>query len=119
MVSQSQLKVSCNISIISPYFLTIYLSSPFGQKLINNAKGHTGVQAIGQPLSSVKKMRIPVPPLSEQHQIGTTLTDWDLRIDKEEEYHKKQVKIKKGLMHDLLAGKVRVNVDASEGKMSS
>lgn len=119
VVSQSQLKISCNSAIIRPYFLTTYLTSAFGQKLISNAKGHTGVQAIGQPLSSVKKMKIPAPPLHEQQRIESILIEWGERINREERYCKKLMKIKGGLMHDLLTGEVRVKVDTPKEKTPS
>ncbi len=114
VVSQSQLKLTCNKDLMSPLFLTIFLKSDFGQKLISKAKGHTGVQAIGQPLSSIKKMKIPTPPLAEQHLIESMLIDGNDRINKEEVYLNKLTLMKKGLMHDLLTGNVRVKGESQE-----
>ena len=65
----------------------------------------------GQPLmtqSIVYKIQIPLPPLPEQHRIASILSQIDEAIEKEQEYKEKLERIKRGLMEDLLTGKVRV-----------
>ena len=52
---------------------------------------------------------IPLPPLSEQKRIAEILSQIDQAIEKEEKYKQKLERLKKGLMEDLLTGKVRVN----------
>ena len=52
---------------------------------------------------------IPLPPLSEQKRIAEILSQIDQAIEKEEKYKEKLERLKKGLMEDLLTGKVRVN----------
>ena len=49
------------------------------------------------------------PPLPEQKEIAEILSSVDQRIKKEKEYKEKLKSLKKGLMQDLLTGKVRVN----------
>jgi type I restriction enzyme S subunit len=51
----------------------------------------------------------PLPPLSEQKRIAEILSQIDQAIEKEEKYKEKLERLKKGLMEDLLTGKVRVN----------
>lgn len=60
-------------------------------------------------ISEYSKMFIPLPPLSEQKRIAEILTQIDQAIEKEEKYKQKLERLKKGLMEDLLTGKVRVN----------
>ena len=60
-------------------------------------------------LTTIKKVRIPVPPIGEQEKICEILGANDERIQKEEQNMSKIKLQKKGLMHDLLTGKVRVN----------
>jgi type I restriction enzyme S subunit len=57
----------------------------------------------------VSDFRIPLPPLSEQKRIAEILSQIDQAIEKEEKYKQKLERLKKGLMEDLLTGKVRVN----------
>ncbi len=60
-------------------------------------------------ISEYSKMFIPLPPLSEQKRIAEILSQIDQVIEKEEKYKQKLERLKKGLMEDLLTGKVRVN----------
>jgi type I restriction enzyme S subunit len=55
-----------------------------------------------------KSMKVPVPPRDEQDRIQEILVEFDRRIfDGEHEAHRLKV-VKKGLMQDLLTGRVRV-----------
>ena len=73
----------------------------------------------GQPLmtqSIVYKIQIPLPPLPEQKRIASILFQIDEAIEKEKKYKEKLERIKRGLMEDLLTGKVRVNELIDGGK---
>jgi type I restriction enzyme S subunit len=76
------------------------------QDMINLGSGTT-FQEITK--SNLKNILIPLPPLSEQKRIAEILTQIDQAIEKEEKYKQKLERLKKGLMEDLLTGKVRVN----------
>jgi type I restriction enzyme S subunit len=89
----------------SPEFLAIMLSNKV-QDMINLGSGTT-FQEITK--SNLKKLLIPLPPLSEQKRIAEILSQIDQAIEKEEKYKEKLERLKKGLMEDLLTGKVRVN----------
>jgi type I restriction enzyme S subunit len=54
---------------------------------------------------------IPLPPLLEQQKIASILSAIDRKIEKEQQYKSQLEKLKKGLMQNLLTGKVRVKVD--------
>jgi type I restriction enzyme S subunit len=89
----------------SSEFLAILLSNKV-QDMINLGSGTT-FQEITK--SNLKKLLIPLPPLSEQKRIAEILSQIDQAIEKEEKYKQKLERLKKGLMEDLLTGKVRVN----------
>jgi type I restriction enzyme S subunit len=89
----------------SPEFLAIMLSNKV-QDMINLGSGTT-FQEITK--SNLKKLLIPLPPLPEQKRIAEILSQIDQTIEKEERYKQKLERLKKGLMEDLLTGKVRVN----------
>lgn len=63
-------------------------------------------------LEQVKNIKLPIPPLPEQRRIAEILRAADNRIEKEEAYRDKLLQIKKGLMQDLLTGKVRTKTGA-------
>ena len=70
-------------------------------------------QGSGQPNLSkqlVDNLNILLAPLHEQQKIATILTAQDKKIETEEKNLEKLKELKKGLMDDLLSGKVRVKV---------
>ena len=64
----------------------------------------------------VYELIIPLPPLPEQKRIASILSQIDKTIEKEQKYKEKLGRIKRGLMEDLLTGKVRVNHLIEEGE---
>ncbi|MGJ8454416.1 restriction endonuclease subunit S [Pseudothermotoga sp. U03pept] len=77
-------------------FITSFLSLAYGN-VFNTITRET-----------FKKVLIPLPPLYEQQRIASILSQIDEVIEKEQAYKEKLERIKKGLMEDLLTGKVRV-----------
>jgi Restriction endonuclease S subunits len=111
VVSQSQMKLKCDKSIVSPYFVNFFLNSTKGQYLLLRNKAGSGVPAIGQPTSSLKKVPIPIPPLDEQKKIVEIISGVYTQITHNKNYLSHLQELKKGLMQDLLTGKVRVKVE--------
>ena len=84
------------------YFLT------FGEKIIFAIAQGTKQQSLNLELS--KKIKVPIPPLTEQQKIASILSGVDAHIQKNQEYKEKMQILKKGLMQKLLTGKIRVNI---------
>ena len=87
------------------YEYIYYYLSAYVPKILSQLQGS------GQPNLSKKiidTIQIPLPPLPEQHRIASILSQIDEAIEKEQKYKEKLERIKKGLMEDLLTGKVRV-----------
>ena len=87
------------------YEYIYYYLSAYVPKILSQLQGS------GQPNLSKKiidTIQIPLPPLPEQHRIASILSQIDEAIEKEQEYKEKLERIKRGLMEDLLTGKVRV-----------
>jgi type I restriction enzyme S subunit len=69
--------------------------------------------SVGQrrvPAEFFDNFKIPLFPRPEQFKIVEILDTHDARIRTEEQYSGKLKLQKKGLMHDLLTGKVRVKI---------
>ncbi len=89
----------------SQYFLQ-YLLSPAGQRRLKDMM--SGLAITRLTLEKINAFPAPVPPFDEQIRIAIALQQHDqLAIKEESTLHKLQI-LKKGLMHDLLTGKVRV-----------
>lgn len=57
--------------------------------------------------SDVGQIRVAVPPVEEQRHIAQVLYQYDVVVHKYEEYLEHLMRLKKGLMQDLLTGEVR------------
>ncbi|HOK80497.1 MAG TPA: restriction endonuclease subunit S, partial [bacterium] len=100
-------KVSIRKNDLMPEFILKYLLGFHGKREINLIMSSTTQSALS--MSNIRTIRVLLPPLPEQQRIAEILSQVDNTIEKEEAYKQKLERIKKGLMEDLLTGKVRVN----------
>lgn len=70
----------------------------------------TGSTIKNLSIKAIKETKIQFPAMNEQKQIAKILTTQDKKIEKEEASLAKLKELKKGLMNDLLSGKVRVKI---------
>lgn len=109
IINQALLKVTVDTNNYSIRFLRYLLQSEYVQnQLIDTSLGSAMKNMASMAI--IKNSKILIPPLSEQRHIAEILSSADERIEKEEAYRYKLLQIKKGLMQDLLTGKVRVKV---------
>jgi len=81
VISQRQFYMRCNRQKIIPEFVTYFFKSPEGQhKLLANTSS-SGVPSIAQPVSYLKTIKVPVPPLPEQRAIAHILGTLDNKIE--------------------------------------
>lgn len=81
IVSQSGMKLTCNESKINSRFLYYYLNSPKGQYYLLMNTSQVGVPAIAQASTSLKKIPVPIPLMSEQNKIAHILSTLDEKIE--------------------------------------
>jgi len=87
-----------------PKFLYYFL-----QKLEVDKYGTgTGVPTLNRNI--VHKVRVALPPVSEQVKIASILSEVDTRIEKEIDYKSDLEEMKRSLMQKLLTGKIRVTL---------
>jgi type I restriction enzyme S subunit len=86
-----------------------YKIRELSNEMIKRASGTTFLEISGTQFRLLK-ITAPVPGSKEQDMIANAISIHNQRIEKEEQYLAKLKLIKKGLMHDLLTGKVRVNI---------
>jgi type I restriction enzyme S subunit len=96
----------CNLRNVRKDFLTYALDSPIGKKQILSYLGKAQQPKLA--LFRIEKIKIPLPSMSEQEKIATILSSVDRRLEALRNKKEKLNKVKKGLMEDLLTGKVRV-----------
>lgn len=93
-------------SLVFRDFLYFLLLHPKTQNTFKIISAGSGVQNLKK--ETVANVVLDFPPLSEQKRIALILETWDQTIEKLEEKIETKENIKKGLMQNLLTGKVRL-----------
>jgi len=99
-----------NTCLVDP----VYLLWAFRTDVIQRQMG-LGTQSIGVPdlgLDKIAHLAFVLPAVNEQKHITAVLSAHQRRIDIEESYRDKLLSLKRGLMDDLLTGRVRVAIPA-------
>jgi len=80
VMSSSLMKLSCDREKADPAYVYYFFKSAAGRhELLKNAS-QVGTPGIGQPLTSLKNIEIPLPALSEQKAIARVLSSLDGKI---------------------------------------
>lgn len=80
LLSSSIMKLTCNARIARPEFVYYFFKSHIGRhRLLANAS-QVGTPGIGQPLSTLKAIEIPLPPVKEQDAVIGVLSTIDNKI---------------------------------------
>ncbi len=81
VVSQSQMKLTCDQTKVLPMFLYYYFRSELGQHELLSHTGGSGVPAISSPLTTLRNAAIYLPPLPTQRKIAAILSAYDDLIE--------------------------------------
>ncbi len=115
LMDDSMICINQSVALLRPnnqvdaMFLKHLLESPMYQKKILDDAGGSTIKHIY--ITIIDKMKLAQPlGLLEQTQIANIITTQDKKIETEEKNLAKLKELKKGLMNDLLSGKVRVKM---------
>ena len=81
VMSTSLMRVRIDRARAEPAYIAAFLASPGGEREILQFASTVGTPGIGQPLSSLRKVAIPLPPLSVQRRIAAVLGAFDDLIE--------------------------------------
>lgn len=110
--------LTINNALYDPYLVCLQFN--YAPWVLNHFKRHEqgGIMSAIRS-ETLRTALLPKPPRGEQKRISMILKGIGARIESEEAYNEKLKLQKKGLMHDLLTGKVRVKADFSKEKTPS
>jgi len=81
VISQRQFYMRCDLAKVLPEFVVAYFKTPEGRhKLLANAS-QVGVPSIAQPVTYLRTIEIPLPPIEEQRAIAHILGTLDDKIE--------------------------------------
>lgn len=104
------LRIRPNLQTVIPEFLAILISE---SKIVEdqiNSLSH-GLVMSGLNIGIVESLTVPIPPIDEQQKLVDILSTTSKSIEVERSRLQSLKELKRGLMQDLLTGKVRVNPD--------
>ncbi|MBK8464974.1 MAG: restriction endonuclease subunit S [Chloracidobacterium sp.] len=81
VISQSGMKFTGDESLVDSEYLFYFFKSKYGQHQLLKNESQVGVPSISNPLSSLKEIEVPTPPLPEQKAIAEVLSSLDDKID--------------------------------------
>ncbi len=81
VISQRQFYMRCNQEHLLPEFATWFFTSPLGQHLLLANTSSTGVPSIARPVTYLRTIEIPIPPLAIQRAIAHILGTLDDKIE--------------------------------------
>lgn len=106
LISQSQMKVSLNDSLVDSRYFHYWFSAPQGQATITQSAIQTGVPHIN--LGILRSLPLLLPPLAEQVGIASSLSDMDALIGGLDQLIAKKRDIQQAAMQQLLTGQRRL-----------
>lgn len=106
ILSQRVVLLKTSPLVDKTFFRYLLMSSYFQSKLVADSTGST---ATGIQQKKLIKIFTTIPPKPEQLCTARILSQADYVLEIEEIYKQKLLALKRGLMEDLLSGKVRVN----------
>lgn len=80
IISPRQFYLRCDKTKVIPEFVTMYFKSPEGQHQLLANTSQVGVPSIAQPVTYIRTVELPVPPLTEQCAIVHVLSAIDEKI---------------------------------------
>lgn len=103
------IRLRVNRDVCDPHYLAFFLNTALYLKQIRSTVKSAVAQAsINQ--DDLNGIKVCLPSLLEQGQIASILSTVDQKLKKERSDKEQLSRLKKGLMNDLLTGKVRVKV---------
>lgn len=97
------------IELVDPYFLSTFINSASGKTQVLKAEG--GLAQKHFNVGAMKQMKLPLPPLHEQHEIVAHIQEFASTETALVRILEQRLRLKSALMSDLFTGRKRV-IDA-------
>jgi len=103
ILSTSLMKLTCDRRLADPRFVFYFFRSQLGRDELLKYASTVGTPGIGQPLASLRSVRLLLPPLHEQRAIARVLGALDDKIEANERARRSGVEYLQTLFRELSA----------------
>lgn len=116
ILAGNSLKITVDSNVVLSEFILGIIHSMQNTGEIRRLLTETAQPAIS--ITTLKKMKVPIPSVEEQKMIVKTFNSIDKKIDIETDRLNSRNQLKKALMQDLLTGKVRINTESTNTEVA-
>ena len=116
VISQRQFYMRCDRSKVIPEYVALYFKSPEGRhKLLANSS-QVGVPMIARPVTYLRSIEIPIPPLPEQQAIAHALGTLDDKIELNRRMNRTLEEMARAIFKDWFVdfGPTRAKIEGQE-----
>jgi type I restriction enzyme S subunit len=110
VINPKLIRIRPDDSIVDPQYLARFLDDARISNQQIEFLSH-GAVVSGLNVQTVGQIKVPLPPLSEQRKIINAVNKIGQKVSEEENKKELLKDLKRGLMQNLLTGKIRVNTD--------
>jgi type I restriction enzyme S subunit len=110
VINPKLIRIRPDDSIVDPNYLARFLDDARISNQQIEFLSH-GAVVSGLNVQTVGQIKVPLPPLSEQRKIINAVNKIGQKVSEEENKKELLKDLKRGLMQNLLTGKIRVNTD--------
>lgn len=108
VLSQSQFFLRANANLTTPEFLTYFLRSPVGQRLLLANASQVGVPSISRPVTYLKSLRLAAPAVAVARAFSSLITPLHQRTVAGRTQIASLVALRDSLLPRLISGKLRL-----------
>ncbi|QUH18954.1 restriction endonuclease subunit S [Alkaliphilus sp. B6464] len=109
IVSNEYNVMNCKKDLLNVQFFKYYTQLPFMKRYFYITSDGVHIEKLLFKTNDWLKQKITIPYFTEQNKIANILSTWDKAIELKEELIQQKKEQKKGLMQNLLTGKVRLD----------
>jgi type I restriction enzyme, S subunit len=119
VISQSQMLISVAPEVAPPQYVYEFLRSHSGQQSLLANTSQTGVPAIARPTSSLRAMRVCLPPIGLLTLFDKHVGSWRIRCDHNTSESRLLTALRALLLPKLISGELRVRTDDASLKVTA
>jgi type I restriction enzyme S subunit len=108
VISQRQFFMRCDLSQVTPTFITFYFGSGHGRHLLLANTSSSGVPSISRPVTYLRSLLLPLPPIRILNEFERLVKPLLCLIRKNQGNIKSLTEVRDALLPKLISGEIRV-----------